>query len=321
MAASHSSILICGAGQLGSRYLQGVAACRIPLRIYIQDVSEASLRQAKLRWQEVVGEASRHVLSLHTTVDDLPSKLDIAIVATTADIRPKVVAQISSHAAVQFWVLEKILAQSERGLDEIMLSVKDCLGSWVNTPRRIMPWHQEIERQSGLAKPITLKVTGGPWGLACNAIHYLDLLAWWSGEALVAVNTQGLSSDWSESKRQGNWEITGLLEAKFSGGSVARLSSSTDAPDAPFELSDGALSWSVDEANGVAVRSDGVQVRGRVLYQSAMSAGLVESILETGSCNLPTLQESVALHHVFIGSMLNHWRQAGHSAATVVPIT
>ena len=32
------TIFIVGAGQLGSRYLQGLVKCNTPLKIYIQDI-------------------------------------------------------------------------------------------------------------------------------------------------------------------------------------------------------------------------------------------------------------------------------------------
>jgi hypothetical protein len=52
-----------------------------------------------------------------------------------------------------------------------------------------------------------------------------------------------------------------------------------------------------------------------------MSATLVESLLGDGCCDLPKLEESVALHRVFIRSMLEHWKRAGNPDATYVPIT
>ena len=45
-------ILIAGAGQLGSRYLQGLANCQNTLDIYVQDISKQSLQIAKQRWED-----------------------------------------------------------------------------------------------------------------------------------------------------------------------------------------------------------------------------------------------------------------------------
>lgn len=316
-----ATILISGSGQLGSRYLQGLAKCRLPLRIYVQDIHEESLGRAEQRWNEVLGPKTHHDASFHTSFESLPRQLDIAIVATTADARPRVVGEISGLTAVRFWVLEKVLAQSESGLDEIMSHIGKGSGAWVNTPRRMMPWHQQIKSQLGLKHPMTLKVEGGLWGLACNAVHYLDLFAWWTGETLHAVNTDRLDPNWFEGKRQGNWEISGILEAIFSGGSRALLSAKEGVDSDILWVGDGHLSWHIKEAEGLATRSDGIEILGRIIYQSEMSAGLVESILEGGRCNLPTLEESADLHRIFIHSMLEHWKRAGNPAAAFVPIT
>lgn len=321
MKPTAHNILVSGAGQLGSRYLQGLVKCRLPLRIYVQDNYEASLDRARQRWNEVLGQEVIHDVSFHSSLESLPRQIDIAIVATTADARPKVVGAIAHHSVVKYWVLEKLLAQSESGLDEIMSHIGKGSGAWVNTPRRMMPWHQQIKSQLGLKHPMMFKMEGGSWGLACNAVHVLDLFAWWTGETLQAVRTDRLSPQWFESKRQGYWEVLGTLEAHFSGGSRALLSVGEGTGPTSFEVSDDHLSWLIKEAEGLAKRSDGLEIPGRMAYQSEISATLVEAILERGCCDLPTLEESVALHRIYIRSMLEHWKQAGNPAATFVPIT
>jgi hypothetical protein len=321
MTAMAHTVLVSGAGQLGSRYLQGLAKCRLPLRIFVQDSSPDSLERARLRWHDVASPQAIHEVSYHSLIETLPRQIDVAIVATTADCRPKVVGHIAAHAGVRFWVLEKVLAQSQSGLDEIVTHVGAGSNAWVNTPRRMMPWHREIKGRLSLGRPMTLTVKGGAWGLACNAVHFLDLLAWWSGETLQAVTTDRLAPRWFESKRPGNWEITGTLEARFSGGSKVLLSAAEGIVPLLLEVADGRLTWLIKEADGLASRSDGIAVSGRIEYQSDMTAPLVESILEGCGCDLPTLEESVALHRVFIGSMLEYWRKTADSGAALVPIT
>lgn len=321
MTALAHTVLVSGAGQLGSRYLQGLAKCRLPLRILVQDSSPDSLARARLRWNEVLDPQVVHEVSYHSSIETLPLQIDVAIVATTADSRPQVVGHIAAHAGVRFWVLEKVLAQSQSGLDEIVTHAGAGSNAWVNTPRRAMPWHREIKARLGLGRPMTLTVQGGAWGLACNAVHFLDLLAWWSGETLQAVTTDRLAPRWFESKRRGVWEIAGTLEARFSGGSYVSLSASECVEPVHFEIADGRQTWLINESDGLAVRSDGLAIPGRLAYQSEMTAPLVESLLDGRGCDLPKLEESVTLHRVFIDSMLEHWRRATDASATAVPIT
>ena len=64
-----STILLVGAGQLGSRYLQGLVNCRIPLKIYVYDICVESLSLAKERWNEVLPAAAAHEIEFTSTLD------------------------------------------------------------------------------------------------------------------------------------------------------------------------------------------------------------------------------------------------------------
>ena len=315
-----SIIIISGAGQLGSRYLQGLATCTRPLDIHVHDIDDASLTRAKQRWDEVATTACSHTVTLHTGLETIPVLIDVAIIATTARWRPDVVTGIAVHANVDAWILEKVLAQSDAGLNAIEQHV-GSVNAWVNTPRRMLPWHQALKSRLDTGKPMQLKVSGGAWGLACNSIHFLDMFAWWTGEAMESLDTSALDSAWVKSKRPGNWEVMGTLTARFSGGSVATLSAQEGEVFYKFELEDGARTWLIDEAAGNATRSDGLALPGRLPFQSEVSGALVESILVSGTCKLPTLSESLAIHRPFISSLLSHWRATVDAQAYAIPIT
>jgi hypothetical protein len=321
MNSKVSNILIVGAGQLGSRYLQGLVKCRVPLRIFVQDVYKESLCRAEQRWNEVLTPEAPHEVIFCTSLATLPRKIDIAIVATTADVRPDVIGEIARRFDVSFWVLEKVLAQSESGLDQIMSHIKKGSNAWVNVPRRINPWHNKIKSQLNLKSPMNFKFEGKLWGLASNSVHFLDLIEWWTGETLQSVCTDHLDHRWFESKRPTFWEVLGGVEARFSGGSCAVLVAKNDGVSVDIGVRNDHLSWMIKEAEGLARRSDGVEISGRMKAQSELTAGMVDSIIETGTCELPTVKESAALHRIFILSMLKHWRQAGNPSATFIPIT
>ncbi len=265
--------------------------------------------------------ATPHQVTFHSSLETIPLKLDIAVVATTARVRPQVVREIASYSSVRYWILEKVLAQSEAGLDEMVAQVGLEAKAWVNTPRRMLSWHQQIKSKLSHNGPLSLEVYGGSWGLACNAVHYLDMFAWWTGETLEEVDTLQLDSRWVEAKRPGNWEIFGTLHARFSGGSVATLSAQEGEVFYKFELEDGARTWLIDEAAGTATRSDGLALPGRLPFQSEVSGALVESILVSGTCELPTLSQSLAIHRPFIASLLSHWRATVDAQANAIPIT
>jgi len=319
-----STILISGAGQLGSRYLQGMALSLKSLKIYVHDFNAIALSTAEQRWNEVSNSNNHEVLYI-TSLESLPKNIDIAIIATTANTRLSASKSICSHTRVKNWVLEKVLAQNEDEIDKL-LSLIGSKNAWVNTPRRLMNWHRDIKSHLDWTNPVNFSVEGGSWGMACNAIHFLDLFSWWTGESLESINIDDLNKEWFESKRVNNWEVLGGLKAKFSKGSIAHIN--VDQSNSPVVIkienkyaeSSNNL-WLINEAEGVAMNSDGYKISGNLNLQSEITAPLIDSILDYGDCNLPLLSESAELHRVFIREMLNHWKNSGNPAAIFVPIT
>jgi len=245
----------------------------------------------------------------------------LAIVATSAETREQVVSALSEQCTVHYWVLEKVLAQSIQELDKIEASIRDGGSAWVNTPRRMIAWHKEIKAKFKQSGPFSISVVGGGWGLACNSVHFLDMLAWLSDEQLLSISTEQLYDEWHKSKRPGFWEIYGTLTARFSRGSVASLT--CHDMDQPYliQVCDGQDEWKIDESSGIAERADGLVVRGKLSYQSEITTPLIESILKTGQCELPLLKFSAELHRPFINGLLDHWNKSTPNTISRLPIT
>lgn len=306
-------VAICGVGNLGRRYLEGVLHCDSVDVVHVYDISQDSLNAC----EEVIcgsgrGRATRSTMEvcLHGSIDALPTDLDLVIVATSSDVRPQLVGDLSSHARVRHYVLEKVLAQDEGGLDRL-LAATSMSQAWVNMPRRMMDWHRSLYDSISGSGPILMVVSGGTWGLACNAVHYMDLLAWWSGAAPRAVDTSLLEPAWSPAKRKGFWEVHGSMSVTFSGGSLLTLNVDHSTEPVTIEADVGGTIWQIDESNGVARRSDGFSQPGVLELQSAMTPRLVESILTSGTCALPTLGASVGIHRVLLQGLSDHWARSG----------
>ena len=79
-------ILISGAGQIGSRHLQGLMKLNFPSKIYVVDPSIKSLALSESRLKEVKNIAPFIDVSFFSELPKL-GKIDLAIIATTSDIR------------------------------------------------------------------------------------------------------------------------------------------------------------------------------------------------------------------------------------------
>ena len=316
------NLILIGVGQLGSRYLQGFVGSKSELNITVVDPSHESLEIASARWREASGDQSSHQIRWMQSLPADLGEIDIAFVVTSSKGRADLVQNLTGQATVRYWVLEKVLTQSSSELEQIFSSVASTAGAWVNTPRRMMRWHTELKEIVAGNGPLSVAYSAGLWGLACNSIHFIDLVAWWSGEWLVSVDASGLANQWIESKRAGYFEITGELVAQFSGGTVLRLASNEGAVVQPLrvELNDSSV-WEMDEPAGLATGPDGQQVKGQIEFQSQLSGRLVDDILLRGQCDLPSLEESSAMHAIFLDAMLQHWNHSHNRNDKFVPIT
>ncbi len=314
------NILITGAGQLGSRYLQGLVKCEIPLKIFVFDISSYSLETAKNRWIEANGLNSSHEVIYLNSFEYIPENLDLVIVSTTSSNRLDAILNISKLSNVKYWVLEKVLAQSLVDLEKISKLLGAKKNAWVNTPRRMMPWYKEIKSTFETFSPIQMKIIGMNWGLTCNSLHFIDLFSWITGEELVSINTNNLDQDWFESKRKGYWEVNGELIGEFSNGSKLFLNSNVIEMETEILIQESQY-WKISEKNGIAERNDGYVIKGNLFLQSELTSILVESILLKGYCDLPDLEESLKQHRVFIKAIVSHWNMIMKTDNNLVPIT
>ncbi len=315
-------VAICGAGNLGRRHLEGVLRSEQAELVHVYDISEDALAACEQVVRRSDGRRKRQLtaeLRLHNTIRSLPPSLDLVIVATTADVRPQVVSRLAANSRVGYWVLEKVLAQDEHGLDQLRAATSASL-AWVNTPRRTMEWYGRLRDLIRGHGPISMAVSGGAWGLGCNAVHFMDVLAWWSGERPLDIDTENLVPEWIPAKRKGFLEVFGSMSVEFTGGSHLTLTSFHDASPIEIELDVGGLVWSISDSQEMARRSDGLKLPGRVDLQSEMSTELVDSILTTSACTLPTLVDSVETHRVLLRGLREHLIRFGGSGDPV-PIT
>lgn len=312
-------VLVAGAGQLGSRYLQGLAKSTLPLDIVVFDPSPESLARAEQRWQEMQP-AAEHVVSYVSDLVTLPPKLDLVIVATTADVRAGLVEDIRRHAEVSHWVLEKVLTQSTDELNHLKRVIGDGDKAWVNTPMHQWPLYQKLRQLYNGTPPVHANFSGFR-GLACNAIHYVDFVSRWNGAAVTRVDVSGLHPEWYPAKREGFFEIDGDIRVEFADGSRLVLSSDRNNLGYKVTLKVGDDEWQVSEAEGTARAADGRVVEGGVAFQSQLTAPMAEAIFAGKPCGLPTLDESIQQHTPFLDALLAHWNEHMPNKLDRLPIT
>lgn len=324
-----TNIVIIGAGQLGSRHLQGLSGVDRVIRISVIDPDSSSLKTAKNRYQEMPINNIVQSVSFFESLITLNSDVDVAIVATHADVRREVVEELMDQVRVRFLILEKVAFQSvEDFRDVIDLLEKNGTKTWVNCPRRMYPFYKTLKQVLRPEEKVYMHVTGGNWGLASNSIHLLDLFVFLTGENTMILDGSDLDRDVQESKRNGYIELSGNLRGKTKGGSRVSLMEckETDTPSV-IHISNTDSSMIILEGSSKALQSpkgsncEWEEVSFQVPLQSQLTCLAVQQILDTGASDLPTLEESFALHKPMLETFNQHLEKYTGQHYERIPIT
>ncbi len=323
-----TQIAIIGAGQLGSRHLQALAQLDRPARIQVVDLATSCLEAARERFAEVAQDTRVEDVEYLTSLDELDRQVDVAIVATTSTVRSSVVDALLDRSHVKFFILEKFLFPKADDYQRIGDRLAQSgARAWVNCPRRLWRVYAQL-RDVFYGRAVDYRVTGSGWGLGCNAIHFLDHLAFLTGEASLSVDAEGLDEVIEPSRRQGFVEFTGTLRGSSPGGSRFRLTSHGEG-DAPIEIT-----ISCDDARCLVNERDAsgwIEQRRHdwrrqpldftIPLQSQLTHKVVQEILDTGTCGLPSFDESATLHLALLDALLDHYRRHADREAQLCPIT
>lgn len=322
------SIALIGAGQLGRRHLQALAKLQYAADIAVVDPSAHALAAARAQFAEMPVTGNIREVRYLSSISDLPGHVDVAITATTADVRADVVRSLLAGCDVEHLVLEKVLFQRPADYQDMeALFAQRGTTAWVNHPRRLFPLYNKMRTWMAGSKQVSYQVQGGAWGLACNGLHFLDHLAYLSGESTLTISGEALDPAVIRSSRAGFVEINGELRGKI-GPHPFSIFCHDDPSPVTITICTDKMNATIDEPNGwyrIATKERQWQwttVAERVvLFQSELSHLVVEDIVDTGRCGLPTYSEAAALHLPFIGCLMHHLRNAGHPTNDACPIT
>ena len=321
-------VSIIGAGQLGSRHLQGIAKSKVDIDIEVVDPFETSLEVAKERYNATEDNHRVQSINFFKNVDSLSNEQDVVIVATAADVRFRIVKELLQKKRVKNLVLEKILFQTIDEYYEIEdILKKNNTKCWVNHTRRMLPVYRELKAKVADAKEIHYNFQCGNWGMGCNALHFIDHLAYMVDSTNLTIDTTGLNKKIYDAKRKGFIEFNGLLTGSIDNHKFSLYSGEETFP-AMHTISSDILLAKIDEGKGelsIAEKKNNWEwktITKKIIYfQSELSNVLIEDILINNICHLPTYTESMKLHIPFIEGLLKHMNSIDSKVHTKCPIT
>lgn len=297
------NICIIGAGNIGSRHLQSLKKVIIPLSIQVIDPYPSSLTNAKESYENIEPKKTNHKIRFLEDITDAEKNIDLAIIATSSNVRRKIMEQLFSTSTVKFLVLEKLLFQNYQDYNDMeQLLKRNKTKAWVNCNMRSMPFYKNIKNKLN-NKPVEYFVNGGRFGLITNSIHYIDHIAFLTGCLDFTIDTKNIDKKPVKSKRKGFLELNGTLNISFKDGSFASMTCYPKG-NAPIIVQIYSEDYRLisKETEGKAwetsPKSDWkwTEIEADIIYQSNLTNTLTQNILKKGDCELPSFHDSAKLH-------------------------
>ncbi|MBQ7209005.1 MAG: Gfo/Idh/MocA family oxidoreductase [Lentisphaeria bacterium] len=308
-------IALIGAGQLGSRHLQGLAKITQDCRITVVEPSSEAMARTKARYAECPANPKIQKIDFVSGIDLLPSALDFVIVATSSMVRRKIVEDLLVHSRVKYLLLEKFLfprIQDYAAVDELLK--RHNVQTFVNCPRRLFAYYRRVAELLAGQKFLSIRVSGSNWGLGCNAIHFLDIITYLVNSADFTLENH-LEPVVLDSKRPGYVEFAGSICGRFSGGTKFEIASYV-AGKAPIliELQAESANVIISESSGKMMYADEAhqwqwqEEEIQVLYQSGLSGIVADEFLTKGTSQLVPFDWSAKCHVKLLQLFLDHQR-------------
>jgi len=271
-------ICIVGVGNIGMRYVQGITKKFPDAQLFLIDDATRLLELKKLEFRNV---------KLLNSLDDVHDTIDLCIVSTSCEPRLAIYKRCLALNP-QYIILEKYLFKSRKEFEE-------CLGL-ERVPTFVNQWMFGSNAFDNLFKEdaTSVELAGSGWGLACNAVHWIDVFKRHMHISHLEVASGTTISKVFPSKRARYEEIFG--EFVFADRDSEKTFKLIDKGDPGLV---GMQEIKVDEAvysfDFKQVRQ-GEKIVGHFPYFSEVIGDITEEIFDKGRCHLPLLEDSISQH-------------------------
>ncbi|MBQ4861995.1 Gfo/Idh/MocA family oxidoreductase [Pseudoalteromonas sp. MMG013] len=308
-------ILIVGCGGIGARHLQGVLKSSLPLSIDVVDIDKESLTNAsKLAGEVTLGNAQTQVH--YKTVLPEGQDYSVAIVATTSHVRLHVMRELLNSNHVTSLILEKFLFSFKNEYQQAKNLLKQhSVKAYVNCPRRMNPNYQALKKELKKHSNWQFSVEGNEWGLACNAVHFLDIYRYLTEEQQpLVLEGKGLEPYIFESKRGGYKEVFGRITS--SSKELSILCGHSEKMSLQVKLTSEHQEVLIDELAGtIEFNGDIQEIRPfETVYQSNLSYQFVEQSIREEPMTLTPFEESADTHLALLDTLEKHFQLHGDTS-------
>lgn len=305
-------ILIVGAGNIGYWYFIALQKIKkIKIKIYILEVSEKNLTKFKKKIN-----CDKKIFFLKN-VRNLPKKIDLAIISTTSKHRLLTVKKIINATMVKNFILEKIIEQSLKNLNNF-LKLSKKFNFFISFPQRCSKFYQYLSKTKKI-KNLKIEVLSTSDDIMSNSIHFLDLFSWISGLELKKIDTTKLYN-WHESKRKFFFEAYGTINFFFKKNFCLKIKSNPKQKKGYKKITINKKKFNIFNFY------EKIKIKKKVITSNSLAISNVmnieiEKILNKRTSYLPKFQTIFNNHYKYIENLLEHFNKEKKTNIKNLPIT
>lgn len=307
------NIIVIGAGQIGSRHIQSLCTLENKFSLDIIDPSTDSISNLK----KILANSSNlkletKELNYFDNLDQIKENYDFAIIATSSNIRKNVSKELLEKSKIRYVILEKFLFPRLSDYDEFEESLVNIPSKiWVNCSRREMDIYKEIKAKLTSYDHLSFNASGSNWSIGSNSIHLIDIFSYLTNSTDLSIQTDFLDPEIIPNKRSNYIDFTGTLVGKNANNDTFSLSSfKTGVNPSHIVITTDEITYVLNESKGIGFysnKSENIfdqQFTFKFPYQSELTVKYFSEIFKTGSCNLPSYNESEKIHKILLQSLI-----------------
>lgn len=187
---SKTSVAVIGAGRMGLRHCNGVLESNLVNELYVVDINEASLSNAREQLKKHETQKINYLL-----LDNflkLSNSIEIIILASTAGDRIGLSNQLLKFNT-RYFLIEKPLGQSMEEVNQLLnfFEKQNNCKAFVNLNTRLYPSYirlkSDLKSLPQFNGPLTISINTGTVGIGANGIHYIDLLKYLTDASHIKI--------------------------------------------------------------------------------------------------------------------------------------
>lgn len=301
------SVVLVGCGNIGENYIKAFLGSGVIANFYCYDLNIKKINILKEKY-------NNNNICFISKFSTLPAKAELVILATDSKKRKVLIKKLVKKIRFKKIICEKIVEQNYYNLNEILNIFKN-VNVYHPLIRRANPMYQKLKKKK--LRNIRFFKSNKNWGMACNLIHFIDLIKFLTNSNLKFMRCAKKVS-WVKSKRNGYWEVLGEIKLIYSDGSIGIFRSDRKSKNLNFIKVKNKKYYINDDLAHIKIGKK--FIKGKNNFISLLMAKEIKKIFNNKRSNLPMLENLKKEYQIFFDFFIKQWKLKKNND-NYVPIT